>query len=105
MSKTKQIYTKTVTLPERTFKIKTMLPWILFWILLMSAVICKQRFLHKNETVQYFQNYKYEDVNQGHFRKPPQDSTSVVKSDCPATAHTFFNGPFNVKLLFTFKLL
>ena len=30
MSKTKQIYTKTVTRPERTFKIKTMLPWILF---------------------------------------------------------------------------
>ena len=26
-----------------------MLPWILFEILLTSAVICKQRFLHENE--------------------------------------------------------
>ena len=58
ISKTKQIYTKALTLPERTFKIKTMLTWILFGILLMSAVICKQRFLHKNETVQYLQSYK-----------------------------------------------
>ena len=76
-----------------------------FGILLTAAVIWKQRLLHKNEIVQYRQSYKYEKVNQGHFRKPSQDSTSAVKSDCPATAHTFFDGPFNFKLLFTFKLL
>ena len=71
----------------------------------MSAVICKQRFLDKNETVQYLQSYKYEGVNQGHFRKSSQDSTPVVKSNCPATAHTFFDGPFNFKLFFTFELM
>ena len=31
----------------------------LFEILFMSAVICKQRFLYENETVQYLQNYIY----------------------------------------------
>ena len=53
-----------------------MLPWILFEISLRSAVICKQRFLQENEIVQYLQNYKYQDYNQGHFRKPLQASTN-----------------------------
>ena len=55
-----------------------MLPWILFEILLMSAVICKQRFLHENEIVQYLQNYKYQEINQCHFRKPLQVSTNCM---------------------------
>ena len=50
-AKTKQIYTKTLTVPESSFEIKAMLPWILLKILLPSAVICKQRFLHENEIV------------------------------------------------------
>ena len=49
ISKTKHIYGKTLTVPKTTFKIKAMLPWILFEILSTSAVICKQRFLHENE--------------------------------------------------------
>ena len=55
-----------------------MLPWILFEILLTSASICKQMFLHENEIVQYLQNCKYQDVNQDHFRKPLQVSTMDV---------------------------
>ena len=47
--KTKQIYAKILTVPESTFKIKAMLPWIAFEILLTSAVICEPRFLHGNE--------------------------------------------------------
>ena len=49
-AKTKQIYTKTLTVPESSFEIKAMLP-LLLKILLPSAVICKQRFLHENEIV------------------------------------------------------
>ena len=92
ISRNKQIYLKTLVAPESTFKIKSMLPWILYEILLTSAIICKQRFLHKNEIVQYLQNYKYQDVNQGHVRKPLQTSTNSMQNDFPKTAHTFFTG-------------
>ena len=44
ISKNKHIYAKKLTVPESTFKVKAILPWILFEILLTSAVICKQRF-------------------------------------------------------------
>ena len=90
ISKTKQIYTKILTFSKSTFKIKEMLDWILFGILLTSAVICKQKFLHENEIVQYLQNYKYENVNQSHFRKPLQVSTNGIKNNFPTTTHTFF---------------
>ena len=69
-----------------------MLPWILFEMLLMSAVICKQRYLRKNEIVQYLQNYKYQDINHGHFRKPLQASTNGIKNNCPTTTHILFTG-------------
>ena len=39
--RTKQIYAKTLTIPESTFKIKTMLLWTLFETLLTSAVTNK----------------------------------------------------------------
>ena len=70
ISKAKQIYATILTVPESVFKIKTMLHWILFEILRTSTVICKQGFLHENEFVQYLQNYKYQDINKSHFRKP-----------------------------------
>ena len=35
----------------------------------MPAVVCKERFLHENEIVQYLQNCKFKDVGQGHSRK------------------------------------
>ena len=56
-SKTKQIYVKILTVPESTFKIKAMIPWILFETFFTSAFIYKLRFLHENEIVQYLQNY------------------------------------------------
>ena len=92
ISKTKQIYAEILTVPESIFQIKAMLPRILFEILITSAVICKERLLHENEIVQYLQNYKYQDINQGHFRKLLQASTNAIKIDCPTTAHTFFTG-------------
>ena len=58
----------------------------------MSAVICKQRVLHKNEIVKYLQNLKNQDANQDHFIKPLQASTKPMKIDCPTIAHTFFMG-------------
>ena len=59
ISKTKQIYTKSVTVLESAFEIKAMLLWILFKIFLVLVVICKQSFSHENEIVQYLQNCKY----------------------------------------------
>ena len=43
ISKTKQIYAKTRTVPEIIFKIKTMSLWTLSEILLTSTIIRKQR--------------------------------------------------------------
>ena len=66
--------------------------WALSEILLTSAVISKQRFLHEGDIVQYLQNHKYQDVNQEHFRKLLQTSTNDMKNDYPKTAHTLFTG-------------
>ena len=92
ISKTKQIYVKILPVPKSTFKIKVMLPWTFFEILLTSAAICKQRFLHENEIGQFLQNNKYQDINQNNFRKLLQASTNAIKNDCPTTSHTFFTG-------------
>ena len=62
----------------------------LFEILITSAVICRQRFLHESNIVKCLQSYKEQDVNQGHFRKPLQDPKKVMKNDYTKTAHTFF---------------
>ena len=88
----KQIYAKPLTISEITFKIKAMSTWALFKILITSAVIFKQKFLHKNKIVQYLQNYTYQDVNQDHFRKPLQASTNAMKNNYPKIVHTFFTG-------------
>ena len=45
----------------------------------MSAVICKQRLLHKNEIAQYLRNFKCYDVNLGHFREPLLRSANIIK--------------------------
>ena len=55
---------------KRTCKIKVRVRWTAFQILLLSAIICIQRVLHGNETVQYFQNYKRHESGKGHSRKP-----------------------------------
>ena len=43
--------------------------WNFLLILFMLAVICKQRFLHGNEIVQYFRNCICYGIGQDHFRK------------------------------------
>ena len=53
ISKTKQIYAKTSTVSENTFKIKALLTWILFKILITSVVICKQKYSEENEILEY----------------------------------------------------
>ena len=77
ISRIKQNYTKYLTASESALKINIILGWILYEILLMSAVICKQRLLYKNEIVQYDWNYKLYDFIQNHFRNP---LLSVVKT-------------------------
>ena len=52
------------------FKMKAKSAWTLFNLFFTSAVIWKQRLLRENEIVQCLQNCKYQDINQGHFRKP-----------------------------------
>ena len=54
---------------ERKFKIKVRLRWTGFEILLTSAIICIQKVLQGNETVQYLQNYKRHEFDQGYSRK------------------------------------
>ena len=71
---------------------KVMSPWTLFEVLVTSVVICKQRLLHENEIVQYLENFKYQDVNQGHFRKPLQAFINTMRNNYPKKAHTFFTG-------------
>ena len=85
ISRTKQIHATTISVFESTFKIKVISVLTLSEILLMSAVICKQRILHENEIVQDLQNYKHEDVNQGHFRKSSETSANAMKNNHPKT--------------------
>ena len=96
ISRTKQIYATTLTISESTFKMKVMPLWTHFELLLMSAVICKQRLLHKSQIVQYLQNYKYQDINSRPFQKA---LTNLY--NCPF----IFHGSLNFQLLFKFKLL
>ena len=51
---------------ERIFKIKERLRWAVFEILFTSAIM---RILHGNKIVQYLQNYKRHDFDQGHSKK------------------------------------
>ena len=69
ISITRDIYTKLLTFSENSVKMKVTSSWTLFVILLTSAVIFKQRFLHGREIMQYLQNFKCYDVDQSHFRK------------------------------------
>ena len=97
ISRTKQIYVTTLTVSETTFKIKAISPRKLFEILLTYTVICKQKLLHGNNIVQYLQNYKYQEVNQSHFRNPLQSSTNVMINSYTIVVDSsfIFHGPFN----------
>ena len=54
----RDIYGKMLIFYEISVKIKVRLPWTFIIILITSALTCKQRLLHGNKIVQYFQNYK-----------------------------------------------
>ena len=69
VSTTRDIYTKLLTFSGSSAKINVRSGWTFFVILLMSAVIWKQRLLRRNEILQYFRNYKCYDVEREHFRK------------------------------------
>ena len=56
MSSTRRIFTKLLGVSKSSVKIKIRLRWTLIIILLTSAVICKERLLHRDEVVQYLQN-------------------------------------------------
>ena len=56
LSKNKQSYIKQLTVSERTLNIETLLRWTFLLILLTSGVMARQRLLHENEIVLYFQN-------------------------------------------------
>ena len=61
-------------------------------ILLMSAVISKQRLLNEKEIVQFLQNCKCYDVDQSHFRKLWQSYAKNVRNNCPKPTRLFFTG-------------
>ena len=71
---------------KRTFNIKVRSRWTVFKISLTSAVICIERVLHGEEIIQYLQNYKRHEVDQGHSKKLLQSSTRVflphILQDC-----------------------
>ena len=54
---------------ERTFKIKVRLRSTVFEILFTSAIMYIQIVLHENEILQYLQNYKRQEFDQGHSTK------------------------------------
>ena len=105
ISETKQNYAKTITVPESMFRIKVMLPSTLFEIALTLAVICKKRFLHKNEIVQYLPNYSYQDMNQDHFKKGPLSFYKCHEKQLPSDSLDISHEHFSFKLLFSFKFL
>ena len=53
ISKTRQIYAKSLSIPESTLKMKVMAGWTLSKSLLTSAAICKERLLHENKIMKY----------------------------------------------------
>ena len=79
----RMIYLKSLIPYESELKIKVTPSRTFFLILLTSAVICKQRLLHKNEIVQYLQNYSCFVFDQSHFKEASQSSPESMKSNFP----------------------
>ena len=100
ISRTRQIYAKTLTVSESTIKMKAMSTLIVFEVLVTSTVACKLRLLHKNEVVQYLQNHKYQAINRNYFRKHLKASINTLKNNYPKTGHTFFMGKINQTTFF-----
>ena len=101
ISRTKNIYAQTLTVSAITFKKGNFTLGTFRKFYYQSSYL--QRFLHKNEIVQNLQNYIYQGVNHGHFRKPLQGSTNIKET-------TTLRQPMCLSravesLLFTLKLL
>ena len=71
-------------------KIKVMLAWALFLILLISAGILRLNFLHGKQAVQYLLNYKIYRFYRLHFGRVVKTSTREGKSCNPPTARVIF---------------
>ena len=79
ISRTKQNYTKPVTISERASKIKVILSSTLFPNFAYVSSYLSKKLLHKNDIVHFFQNYKGCQIKHGLFRKPSQSSTNSTK--------------------------
>ena len=90
LARTIESYVKWMLDSERAFKIKRRLRWTVFKILLTSAIICIYRAWHGNEIVQYLQNYKCHEFDQGHSRKLLQSSTSYIQIENTKTTRLLF---------------
>ena len=66
---------------ESLVKIKVRSAWTFLVIWLMSVVICKQTLLHRNQIVQYFENYKCYGDDRDHFRKHLHSCTKFMKNN------------------------
>ena len=62
LSRVLDVFTKLSDIHGSSRKLKVMSYWTLFVILLISAVICKQRLLHVNKIVKYLQNCKWYNI-------------------------------------------
>ena len=63
-----------------------------FWNFAYVKVICKQRLARKRNYKIYLKLQILYDVDQCHFKKPLQSSTSILKSIYSKTVFTFFIG-------------
>ena len=85
-SRTLQIYTKTLTVSESRGKIKTISRWIIFEILLTSAVICKQKLCAEKKLCNIFKTTNTKNliktILENHFKllKTPGKTTILKQS-------------------------
>ena len=78
-----------LTVSEGRFELKAISRWTIFRNFCSISSYLQTKTSHENEIAQYLQNYKCQEVNQSHFRKPLQGSTNVKKSYYFKTSHTF----------------
>ena len=105
ISKAEPIYTTILTVPESTFKMKAILPRILFGILLTSTVIWNRDFYMKTRWCNIFKTTntnKYQAILESSYKILPIPWKTI---NYHTTAHTVFHGQFNFELFFPFKLL
>ena len=92
--------TKVITFSKSTLRIKVMLYWALYFILLMSVVIQHLNFLRGEELEEYLLSCKCHWVHRPHFRKLLQSSNKENKNSIPSMVHIIFKGRWNIWLFF-----